>query len=132
MLFQLNSAIILIILFVILLLFVWKQSEYRMRKIQELKPETSTFDNIPRVPSDFEIISDESIIAEAKDMAIERQKETCKDIDPVLSFYSREYKNRWREVKPNINAVGFTPIAKRCAYPGAPCEWQDKVEPHQS
>ena len=72
MLFQLNSAIILIILFVILLLFVWKQNDYRMRKIQELKPETSTFDNIPRVPSDFEIISDESIIAEAKDMAIER------------------------------------------------------------
>lgn len=74
----------------------------------------------------LEDISDADI--ERVMQALEKKEQECKDVDPLVSYYSKEYKNRWRQVIPNINSVGFTPIAKRCAYPGAPCEWQKDAE----
>ena len=122
------TSIFLISLFVVLLLFVWRQRE---RTLKSYSKNSGAIDD-PWVrplfvhsnraePTDFERMEKDEMDAQFREL---KHKEECKDADPLVRFYSKAYKNRWTQVKPDINAVGFTPIAKRCAYPGAPCEWQ--------
>jgi len=104
-------------LFLILLLFVWRSWD-RAKLLPEAR--SLPVGNDTSETSQFLTMS---IPDPEPDLESECVTEECKDVDPVLTYYSREYKNRWTEVIPDMNAVGFTPIAKRCMYPGAPCEW---------
>lgn len=133
-------TVILLALFIILLLLVWRTRERSLLTTQKQKTaygQTANIHNpelnqliIRPASNDLDNISDEDI--EKLHLALEEKRVECKDVDPLVSYYSREYKNRWRQVKPHINAVGFTPIAKRCAYPGAPCEWQSDVNKNKN
>lgn len=94
---------------------MWKRNDGSAIEQQDSDPWTKPVRT--NEPSEFEQVSHEEI-----------EDQLCKDTDPLIRFYNKAYKNRWKQIKLDINAVGFTPIAKRCAYPGAPCEWQKKVE----
>ena len=116
------TTLIIFSLFLILLLFVWRARDKAL-----YKRNFGDFDSLsqPQPQPQLPITNDD---LERVKLLLEKQKQECKDIDPVLAYYSKEYKNRWTQVVPKINSVGFTPIAKRCAYPGAPCEIQKCVK----
>lgn len=128
-------AVVLVSIFIIVLLFVWRQRERNMASWKSNAADSHMdvqaandpwYRRVENRPSDYQPTLFES--SSKQTIEEELHKQTCKDTDPLVKYYNKAYKNRWTQVKPGINAVGFTPIAKRCAYPGAPCEWQRKVD----
>ena len=120
-------TISLITILVILLALIFRSREHsksvsnagiRHQSMKHITPAPIVQNEVNSDIAEFEVSTD---LEFEKAQALLRQKETCEDTDPVVTYYKKQYKNRWNKVKPDINEVGFTPIAKRSLYIRAPC-----------